>query len=791
MRSRWVGVRAAAFLFCVAATVFACGPSLAQGQRDSWLIGSVRVTGNTKTEESLVLWTSGLKPGGRLSAEVVQEAVRNLYRLGVFEDIQVYTSPGTSPGEVTVELRLKELPSLARLDFRGNKKIGSDELRKAVKLVEGQMLSPKGIVDSHRAIQSKYEEKGYTLARVNVDTTSVASRREVNLVFRIEEGERVQVKGITFHGNHDLTEKELRKQMKTREDRWYRGADYKDDVFKEDLKLIEAFYHKKGYKDARVVTDSLSYGRSRKDLFVDITVEEGDRYTFGAIEWKGNQLLASEEIKKQILARTGEPFDQELYGRSYNGIVTLYGERGYLNARIVPEESTEKLQVNIAFAIDEGMPSRVKTIAIEGNTKTKDFVIRRELSLKPGQVFKQSAWERSIRDVYQLNFFKNVEQDRQADPDGNVDMILRVEERSTGTASMGAGYSDQDHLIGTAGLTIPNLAGNGQALDFNWEFGGRRKTFRLGFTEPWLFNSPTMASLSVYHQRRFFSDTMDYLEEGGSLGIGRRVSWPDNYSHISGSFRFERYKEYGGSLDGRTSNLGLTYRRDSRDLPMFPTRGSRVSYTPELSTKLVGSTGNYQKHVLEADFYVPGFLKFVLRAHAKVGAIGEFKGTSFEDIPRLERFTPGGVDFDGMVRGYSDRSIGPRDTLSVITPNPDRLEISGSGDTTRVPVAPDTTVEVGKGAILGGNMMTVFNLEYQFPVVHQQVYGLLFADAGNAWRHPGDVSLGSLKKSVGFGVRVMAPMLGLIGFDFAYGFDPPAGEKRQWRTHFQFGAQFN
>jgi outer membrane protein insertion porin family len=427
--------------------------------------------------------------------------------------------------------------------------------------------------------------------------------------------------------------------------------------------------------------------------------------------------------------------------------------------------------VDITFVIDEGTPSRVKTITIEGNTKTKDLVIRRELSLKPGHVFKQSAWERSIRDVYQLNFFKNIEQDRRVDERGDVDLILKVEERSTGTASMGAGFSGRDRLVGTVGFSIPNLMGNGQALDFNWEFGTRRKTFRLGFTEPWLLNSPTVGSINIFRQTRRFLDGFDYREEGGSVGVGRRVNWPDSYSHVSGSYRIERFKyfnfddDYAGSYkqydgrDSRIASLGLTYRRDSRDLPMFPTKGSRVSYTPEMAATWFGSTENYQKHLVDADLYVPTIWKFVFGAHARVGAIKGFAGTTFNDIPLLSQFTPGGVDFDGIIRGYADRSVGPRDE---------------------------------SGAILGGNVMAVFNLEYQVPIVHQQAYGLLFADAGNAWRRVGDVDLRDLRKSVGFGIRVMAPMIGLIGFDFAYGFDQPKidGGKAKWRTHFQFGPQF-
>jgi len=350
-----------------------------------------------------------------------------------------------------------------------------------------------------------------------------------------------------------------------------------------------------------------------------------------------------------------------------------------------------------------------------------------------------------------------------------------VEEQPTGQASMGAGYSDRDKLVGQIGLRIPNFRGKGQNVDFSWEFGTRREQFLVGFTEPWLLDTPTSLSLRVYTLNNQYYDLYDFRRNSISLRVGRRLKKPA-YSSVSIGYRLEseRYTDFGEDFDlslldnsvyGNryepitTSSFELVFSRDTRDQAQFPTKGSQISYRPELASSLVAGDVDFHKHEVSVNYYQPSWWKFVFSLESKVAVVDGFSDWDDNNLSVWERFSPGGVDmWDGQVRGYPDRSLGPR--------------ISG------VP--------------LGGRSMIVVNMEYRFPIAEQQVYGILFADAGNAWNDIPDLNPLDLRRSLGFGFRVMTPMLGLIGFDFGYGFDRKKvdGSGAGWHTHFQFGPQF-
>ena len=421
----------------------------------------------------------------------------------------------------------------------------------------------------------------------------------------------------------------------------------------------------------------------------------------------------------------------------------------------------------------EGQPWTIRRIHIAGNTKTREKVIRREVELRPGDVYKQNLVQESQRRIYMLNFFRDVQLQPEYSPvegERYVDLTFQVEERPTGQASMGAGYSDRDKLVGQIGLQIPNFRGLGQNLDFSWEFGTRREQFLVGFTEPWLFDTPTSLAVRVYTLNQNYYDYYDYRRDAISVRVGRRLRKPA-YSSLSMGYRLENSNysdfssEYASLSDESryqprtTSTFDMTYQRDTRDLAQFATRGTLFSYKPEIASSLVAGDVDFHRHEVGFNYYHPSWWKFVLSLETKVAVVDGFSKFDNDNIPFWERFTPGGVDWwDGQVRGYPDQSLGPRQS----------------------------------GIPIGGNSMMVLNLEYRFPLAEQQVYGLLFADAGNAWAKIGDISPLDLRRSVGFGFRVMTPMLGMIGFDFGYGFDRRKvdGAQAGWSTHFQFGPQF-
>ncbi len=445
----------------------------------------------------------------------------------------------------------------------------------------------------------------------------------------------------------------------------------------------------------------------------------------------------------------------------------MYQEQGYLYTQILDRQVPSDSLINLEFEFIEGQPARVHKIIITGNTKTKEKVIRRELVIKPGQIFKRSAFLRSHREVYYLNFFGNVIPDYRTLPNGDIDLVFQVEEKPTGQAQVGVGYSEQDKLVGTIGLGVPNLFGNGQNLDFNWDFGKTTQNIRIGFTEPWFLDTPTSAGFDLYQTSRTWSSYYTEVRRGGDLRLGRRLSWPDDYFRIYWKYRLEdvEYKNFSNSYNPsqeydlrlidwpqRTSSTTFTLIRDSRDLPEFATMGSVHSISSEFAGGVLGGDVNYHKHIFDSSWYFQNLWKITLMLKTKAGIVDTY--TSSQKVPFSERFMPGGTSYDGMIRGYDNRSVGPTEN----------------------------------GSEIGGKTMLIFTAEYQFPVVEQQIYGLLFMDAGNAWKSLAETDITDLKRSAGVGIRIVAPMIGVIGFDLAYGFDNLAGG--EWHPHFQLGTSF-
>ena len=751
-----------------------------------------------KVSESLILSTVSLKPGVELSMENVQQAVRDLQGLRVFSDIQIYREP--APGGVKLIVVVAELPTLESIRFKGNDELKEKEMKDALGLVNGQVVAPWDVKRGEQTITELYREKGYLRVRVDGRLFDSDEKGKVFLQYEIDEGEKVKIKRINFELRHEdgsvtnrleppydprrpgsvrqketpgLAVRDVKAQMETKENRWWRKGEFKGEAFAEDKEKILAFYRHHGYQQATIVRDSVYYDSTRKNLFIDLEIDEGQQYRLGQVEWAGNSLFSEEELAFRLGFREGDVYRAS--GQELAGLIQMaYYEKGHLDTRVMTDEQARNDSVDISFQIFEGEPWTIRRIEIAGNTKTREKVIRREIELHPGEVYKQNLVQESQRRIYMLNFFRDVQIHPEYSPIENerfVDLTFQVEERPTGQASMGAGYSDRDKMVGQIGLQIPNFRGLGQSLDFSWEFGTRREQFLVGFTEPWLFDTPTSLSARVYTLNQQYYSYYDYRRDAVTVRVGRRLKKPA-YSSFSMGYRLEntRYSDFSESAEGlrgqssyqprTTSTFDMTYQRDTRDLAQFPTRGTVFYYKPELATSFVAGDVDFHRHEVGFNYYRPSWWKFVWSLETKVAAVDGFSNWDDENIPFWERFTPGGVDWwDGQIRGYPDQSLGPRSSGGIPT---------------------------------GGKSMMVLNLEYRVPLAEQQVYGLLFADAGNSWARIGDLDPLDLRRSVGFGFRVVTPMLGTIGFDFGYGFDRRKvdGQQAGWNTHFQFGPQF-
>ena len=741
-----------------------------------------------RVSESLIRSTIGMESGVELSLENVQNAAHSLWNLNVFEDIRILKDDVA--GGVKLIFEVVELPALEGIRFKGHKHVKEKDMREALGLVVGQVIGKKDMARGRQKILDLYKEKGYLRAEIAGQLFEADEEGKVFLQYEIKENEKVKVKevyisqlkpeshvapeiayrsdprrpGVKVPLNRDaLTVVQLKNLLETKEKRWWGRGEFKSETYEEDKQKLLAFYRSRGYQQAAIARDSIYYDESKENLFVYLEIDEGIQYRLGEVEVEGNTLFTAEELQKHMRLDKGD-----LYQFSSQELAFLLGnaykEKGYIDTDVIPREQMRGDTIDVAFQIFEGEPWKIRRINISGNTKTREKVIRREIELRPGDIYQQNLMQESVRRIQMLGFFSGVQPVPQygSREDKLVDLDIAVEERPTGQASAGAGYSDRDGAVGQIGLRIPNFRGMGQNLDFNWEFGTRREQFLVGFTEPWLFNTPTSLSIRVSTISIENFDLYDYRRNSVRISVGRRLKRP-SYSSMSAGY--ELYETKYSNIDEErvspdnlrdvtTSSFNLYYQRDTRNFPQFPTQGTLFSYKPEIATSFVAGDVDFHRHEVRYHYHRPSLWKFSWALETKVAIVDGFSAYDDQNISSFDRFQPGGVDWwDGQVRGYRDRSLGP---------------------------------------ILGGTAMMVINAEYRFPIAENQIYGQLFADAGNAWGRIGDLSPLDLRRSVGFGFRVMTPMIGMIGFDFGYGFDRkkvdglPAG----WQTHFVFGPQF-
>lgn len=747
-------------------------------QKRSVKILGLSVEGNKTVDASMIRLSSGLNIGSEVTGDAVQEAIRQLWRLSLFSDVQILVDRELADGAY-LTIHVEEHPRLEKVEIEGNKKLKKDDIESILNFYPGQVVSPTLISRAKSKIYDKYKEKGYLLAKIKANqyvSRSDSARVLVRFVF--EEGNKVQIEQINFHGNTRFADKKLRKQMKgTKEDRWWRGADFDKEKYAEDQGKLLDFYFNHGYRDAEILRDSLYYSPDQSDMFVDIWLHEGEQYTFGDITWAGNTVFPTEVLAGNLGFAKGEVYSKKKLDEALQKrIGTLYYDRGYIYAQVEPTEVPADNQVlNIDFSVSEGKQARINEIHIVGNTRTKEKVIRRELKILPGDTFSRTLLERSQREVWMLNYFGNVEPNVKPIDEEKVDLEFKVEEKSTDTANMSAGYSEVDKFIGSVGLAMANLFGNGQRLSTDWNFGRYYRSFNISFTEPWLRDTPTLAGASVYDTKRDAA-YYGYKQEsrGFSLRIGRDLSWPDNFFRGDWIYGLDEttlsdFNSYyvaanpNGIVTQKwpltSSSITQIFTRNSLDRPEFPTAGSEVTLTNELSGTFLGGNVDFHKHTLRMDWFMPAYWKFVLYSSFQAGYMETIGDKS--SIPYLEYFFMGG---DGLsrsipLRGYDD-PLG-ESTSYIESGGKSYLKYTAE---LRIPIAPNPTI-----------------------------FALIFGEAGKVWSDFRHADPFTMKRSVGIGGRVYMPMVGIIGFDYGYGFDrvdANGNSDPKWKMHFVFGRSF-
>lgn len=754
----------------------------------------ISVEGNSLADPMAVIANTGLKVGDEfvLPGDAIGQAIRKLWSLGIFEDVQISVDRQVGDG-VYVLIKLKELPRYEKTEVYGNDEISEDDILKKVMLEPGKALKPQELSKIEKEVKKLYDAEGFLLAEVNV-TSEPADTISGRVIVKIDidEGKEVQVATIMFEGNHAFPSDDLSGELsETSEKRWWKfwsSANFDRKKYEEDKRLLLKFYRKNGYRDAEITGDSISYSDNKEDMHILIRVNEGAQYKIRNITWEGNAIYPDSILNERLSVARGDVYNSEKFEQNLRGneaqsdVASLYLDNGYLRFNLEPEETRvaeDSIDVNIK--VYEQNQFKIGHVNLKGNTKTQDKVIRRELYTRPGDFFSRAAIVRSARQISVLNYFnpEKIRPDYNLVDDKTVDVSYEVEEKSSDNINASIGYSGAYGVTGALGFTINNFAisdplsgGGGQILNFEWQFGTSTsyRTFTIGFTEPWLYGTPTLFGVSLFDTRQAYS--FDLRQTGGSVRIGRRFKWPDDYFRGDWILNAQHNDVRDGRniyTEGVSTQVSLTQviSRNSVDNPVFPTFGSSVSLSIEMSGgPLLPGSIDFHKWIFQSEWYVPLFnsSRVALYLNSQYGYLSEF-GTGAE-IPPIELFFMGGTGLGYIsttpLRGYEDQSIGPQNSSRTV---------------------------------IGGKAMTRQTAELRLALALNPIpiYILGFAEGGNVFDTFSKADFFDLKRSAGFGARLQIAPIGLIGFDYGYGFDdvqPRDGNPDGWHFHFVFGRGF-
>ena len=791
-------------------------------------IGGIKVTGAQFSDDNAVIGVSGLKVGDkiRVPGPDIQRAIKALWKLRLFTDVQILKEK-TIGDVIFLELVVKERPRLSKHSFNGVKKSAHDDLNDEVNkhLVKGGIVTENIKVNAKEAIEKYYKNKGFLDATVKVEEIPDTSRlNSVALVFDIYKGKRVKIKDIVFNNNENVKDKKLRKQLsKTKpKRRLFASSKFLRKEYTEDKKKVIDYYNKIGFRDARILSDSI-WRNEDGELMIAINMEEGDRYYFRNITWKGNSIYDTPTLQNILGISKGDVYNQELlntrlrFSQDGRDVSTQYLDNGYLFFQVDPiEVAIAEDSIDLEIRIYEGPQATIDKVVIAGNDRTHEHVIRRELRTLPGEKFSRTDIIRSQRQIVNLGYFnpESLGINTPVNPQrGTVDIEYKVEEKPSDQLELSAGWGGNRRVIGTLGVSFNNFSlrnifnkeawhplpqGDGQRLSLRAQTNGDfYQSYNVSFTEPWLGGKkPTSFTVAGFYNQFAFgtrgtSSRQQFNIIQGSLSLGTRLRWPDDNfitstavniqtlalnNWISGLFRTD-----DGSVvsQGNYNNFSLrqTITRSTVNDPIFPKDGSKfelsVQFTPPYSlfnkdkdySELPASERfrwlEYHKWRFDAEWYTTVVGKLVLKAQAKMGLLGSYN-TKIGTSP-FERFQLGGDGINNQQFGFAGVDI-----ISLRGYEVSDLEAN------RDPR--------GQATDIATPVFDKFTLELRYPFSlnpSSTIYALVFAQGGNAWRTVGDFNPFDLKRSVGFGLRVFLPMFGTLGFDYGLGFDKDlTGDKK-------------
>ncbi|MBP9096957.1 MAG: outer membrane protein assembly factor BamA, partial [Ignavibacteria bacterium] len=571
-------------------------------------IVSVNTKGNKNYDSKTIVSYTGLQVGQEIAipSEETRDAVKKLWNLGLFSDIKIYIDKKFGSDAYLI-IEVAEYPRIESIEITGNDDLDKKDLETKVNMVKGEVITDQKLKDIEYNLMKYYAEEGYALATVKTDML-VSASNEARIRIKISEGKSLTVRKIQFEGNKAIKSDDLKDEMsETSEKVWWKfwdGAKFDKKKFEEDKKLITNYYKEKGYRDAVILEDDLKIDPAKENVNIVIKVDEGKKFYINNIKFEGNKLYSDSILSAKLGFKKGDVYNtkklqQNIYtNESETDISSTYLDNGYLafNAD-VEEKVVGDNKIDLVITITENNPFKFGLVNFDGNDKTKDKVLRRELYTIPGDYFTKSAVKRSLEQLRALNYFnpEKLTQDIQLAGDSTVNMKYIVEERSSDQFNASVGYSGSFGITGSLGLTFNNFdisqplsGGAGQILNFNWQFGegGTYRTFSIGFTEPWLYNTPTSLGFNLYDTRQNYS--YDIRETGIYATIGRRLKWPDDFFRIDYQIKYQKTEVINGDNYYQTGTrdqiaLKQILTRSSVFDPVFPTSGTKFQLSTELS----------------------------------------------------------------------------------------------------------------------------------------------------------------------------------------------------------------
>lgn len=722
------------------------------------VVATITVTGNRRIESDAIERVIQTKPGGVFSAKDLSQDLRAVYNMGYFDDVRIESEDG--PKGKTVRFLVKEKPTIRVIRFKGNQMIEDEELKENLSLSTGSILNIFKLEKNVKRIETLYKDKNYHNVQVSY-TIEPLKNEQADLKFIIEEGDKILIKEIAFEGNRAYPDRKLKKLMKTSEKSLLSWITSAGDLSKEDLDRdvdsISAFYNNNGYIKSKVGEPLVEY--KPDGIYITIKVDEGPRFKVGRVDITGDIILTKEELVQKLKIDKNEFYNRELVRNDVLSLMDLYSDQGYAYADIIPktDQDPDDLVVHITYTISKGKEVYFEKIIIDGNTITRDKVIRRELKIYEQELYSGVRLKEGIRNLHRLEFFEDVKVNTErGKTDDSMILKINVTEKPTGTFSFGGGYSNDENVFGMASISQRNLFGRAQTLQLKGQVGGTTNRFTLSFVEPWLLDMPLTAGFDIYNWDTEY-DEYDKDAVGGRL----RFSYPV-YHLMRASFGYtyevnditnieptaaSSIRELEGENTTNSLNAGLRY--DSRDRVFNPTHGSAHS----IGVEYAGFGGDiaFTKYTGETGWYFPLFWETVGYLHGKIGFASQNSGGI---LPDYEKFYLGGID---SMRGFELRGIHLTDE---------------------------------DGAAIGGEKFIQFNIEYLIPISKEAgVVGVLFFDTGNVYASGDNFDLGDLRESVGYGFRWYSPV-GPIRIANGYIIDPRPGEDDSGRWEFSMGQAF-